>query len=742
MYVGRASTGSTVRGVEVAYNDIKVWRGPDESYGQSMFTIGIRMRSYSIGDSARVHHNNISVAADNNPATAYKGVGAIGIFMSGPGNGNQIYNNHVVALADTNGYYADRINYGMAYAIAIEKSPTDHGNVSYDNYIGSNTIPFKFGERNSGTASGGFGAGNNWVSTRDTIELIEPSFEDQWGASLPVGLGFSSAPAANNRMQDPVFIGSSLIDNTGSGTVEMLCQKTLDIQVVGSDNSPVPNATVSITNGLGQNVFTGTSNQDGLVDAVVDFHDYRSVSNSDQSQDYNPFTITASYASDSKQSTVHVTFDLGNQIIQLANTIGNGNEQDITPPAQINSLSVIPGDEIGHFTFHWMATGDDGTLGDASYDSIRYSLKPISESNWYRATPHPRSGNPRPSGMMETLVMSEPIPVPGQFYHVGIKAYDERLNESPLAVDSGFARGIITPQVVSHNSLDEIKAGQMIFYAPAVRSYLDIMYQFEMSTNHNMTSSDTAEYQGGGSTAAGTFTSPAVYDTVYVRCRALALDLSETSPWSMTRAFSVSGGFVNVGPATPPSISPIPGGLVTTTTPTLIVANSPDPDGDAVTYEFRIFDETGSNLLVQSEEIAEASPNTWWEVPSDILEDEGIYRWSARSSDGTAFSAWSEPISFTVVNLSTGLTPDSNAVFVYPNPISLSNGDQATFVLPDEPVDLTVMTVSGDVVYQCVGVTGNWIWDGTNQSGHRVAVGIYLWFVSGNTAQGKLVVKP
>ena len=69
-------------------------------------------------------------------------------------------------------------------------------------------------------------------------------------------------------------------------------------------------------------------------------------------------------------------------------------------------------------------------------------------------------------------------------------------------------------------------------------------------------------------------------------------------------------------------------------------------------------------------------------------------------------------------------------------------GEQVTFVLPDEPVDLTILTVSGNVVVFRSNVFGQWQWDGANQSGSQVAAGVYPWFLSDNRGRGKLVVKP
>jgi hypothetical protein len=129
-------------------------------------------------------------------------------------------------------------------------------------------------------------------------------------------------------------------------------------------------------------------------------------------------------------------------------------------------------------------------------------------------------------------------------------------------------------------------------------------------------------------------------------------------------------------------------------------------------------------------------------VPAGLVQDHTSYRFTARSYDGQAYSSWMNPVTFLVVELGTGAAPMATVVRAYPNPVHFAAGEQATFVLPDEPVDLTIMTVSGDIVLRREKLTGQWAWNGANQSGAQVAVGLYLWFVSDNQGQGKLVVKP
>jgi hypothetical protein len=99
-------------------------------------------------------------------------------------------------------------------------------------------------------------------------------------------------------------------------------------------------------------------------------------------------------------------------------------------------------------------------------------------------------------------------------------------------------------------------------------------------------------------------------------------------------------------------------------------------------------------------------------------------------------------VPFTVLTFGTALSPAAPLVYAYPNPVHFADGEQAMFILPDEPVELTIMTVSGDIVLFRENLSGQWNWNGANESGSQVAAGVYLWYVSGDRGQGKLVVKP
>ena len=119
--------------------------------------------------------------------------------------------------------------------------------------------------------------------------------------------------------------------------------------------------------------------------------------------------------------------------------------------------------------------------------------------------------------------------------------------------------------------------------------------------------------------------------------------------------------------------------------------------------------------------------HTSWKV-TERLQSGQNYFWRVRVND-YAYSALS---SFTV----------DFQVYASPNPVRFRQGEHVTFHLPDEAVDLLIQTISGETVLIAHGISGDWDWNGANAAGQRVAVGTYLWYVSGSGFKGKILVKP
>ena len=111
------------------------------------------------------------------------------------------------------------------------------------------------------------------------------------------------------------------------------------------------------------------------------------------------------------------------------------------------------------------------------------------------------------------------------------------------------------------------------------------------------------------------------------------------SEWSERWSFTVSR--TNTAPTDPTILSPEEGADVATLTPTLVVSNSSDPEGDVLVYEFQIdrVPTFNSSALIEVEDVPEGEVSTAWTV-SMALEENGLYYWRARSDDGAATSNW------------------------------------------------------------------------------------------------------
>lgn len=82
-------------------------------------------------------------------------------------------------------------------------------------------------------------------------------------------------------------------------------------------------------------------------------------------------------------------------------------------------------------TLRWTAPGDDGTSGTARQYDIRYSLSPITESNWNSAIQVAGEPTPQPAGNLESCVVNGLKAA--TTYYFAIKASDERPNWSVMS---------------------------------------------------------------------------------------------------------------------------------------------------------------------------------------------------------------------------------------------------------------------------------------------------------------------
>jgi hypothetical protein len=93
-------------------------------------------------------------------------------------------------------------------------------------------------------------------------------------------------------------------------------------------------------------------------------------------------------------------------------------------------------------------------------------------------------------------------------------------------------------------------------------------------------------------------------------------------------------------PGAPEIVSPEYGAETAVLAPELVVTNSPDPDGDAVFYDFELYADAAMQVLVAGQsDIPEARQRTAWAISRE-LNDNAWHFWRVRATDGLGFSQW------------------------------------------------------------------------------------------------------
>ena len=93
-------------------------------------------------------------------------------------------------------------------------------------------------------------------------------------------------------------------------------------------------------------------------------------------------------------------------------------------------------------------------------------------------------------------------------------------------------------------------------------------------------------------------------------------------------------------PTTPVIIFPRADAQVSTLQPELVIENSIDEDGDALTYEFEVFADPALTIRVAgADDIVQGVATTSWSL-AETLNDNSRYHWRARATDGYSFSLW------------------------------------------------------------------------------------------------------
>ncbi len=210
-------------------------------------------------------------------------------------------------------------------------------------------------------------------------------------------------------------------------------------------------------------------------------------------------------------------------------------------------------------------------------------------------------------------------------------------------------------------------------------------------------------------------------------------------------------GSGNAAPGPPAVSAPADGAIGQPTAPTLIVTNSVDPEGDPLTYGFRVYsDALLTTEVAAATGVAEGAGTTGWSVAPPLAS--GTYWWRAYAADSELQGVYMPAASFTV-----GSTVDAPLVasaspiaLAAPRPNPSLDGADIAFTLPDRNrVRLDVFDVNGRHVrklFEGVAEAGPNVrrWDGLDGGGRRVSGGVYFvqMQVAGQRLSRKIVRLP
>jgi hypothetical protein len=128
-------------------------------------------------------------------------------------------------------------------------------------------------------------------------------------------------------------------------------------------------------------------------------------------------------------------------------TASGSTTPDTTAPSAVADLSLVSSGG-GTLTASWTATGDDGSVGTASYYVLKYASAPItSETAWQLGVSVGSLPVPAPAGTRQSATISGLTA--GVTYYAALKVFDEAGNASPLsnspwAVVSSSTAGVPT----------------------------------------------------------------------------------------------------------------------------------------------------------------------------------------------------------------------------------------------------------------------------------------------------------
>ena len=205
----------------------------------------------------------------------------------------------------------------------------------------------------------------------------------------------------------------------------------------------------------------------------------------------------------------------------------------------------------------------------------------------------------------------------------------------------------------------------------------------------------------------------------------------------------IDGGTGNEAPSAPVVSAPADGSTVSPT-PALTVVNATDPEGDPLTYGFRVYSDAELTQLVASVDgVAETAVMTTWVVDPPLVS--GIYYWRAFAEDPETRGLYSDPSFFeaeeavSVEDPLDGTGPGGAEGIAGLTGAALRGGPSPSsapvtlrYYSPESPdADLEIYDAQGRRIrtLDAPRWTSGWqtvTWDGRDDAGARVSSGVYF----------------
>jgi hypothetical protein len=225
--------------------------------------------------------------------------------------------------------------------------------------------------------------------------------------------------------------------------------------------------------------------------------------------------------------------------------------------------------------------------------------------------------------------------------------------------------------------------------------------------------------------------------TTTMRIRVQAADGSSTGDiveGGIDDIYVLDVGSGNAAPGAPTLVSPADGSTGQPTTPTLVVANAVDPEGDPLTYTFRVY---GDSLLTQevasTTGVAEGTGTTAWTVSPPLAA--GTYWWRSHAADPELQGPYMGRASFAVqagTDVPSPVALVGAPTLAPPRPNPSARGADIAFSLPARSrVRIDLFDLGGRHVlrlFEGVAEAGPNLrhWDGRDTAGRRVSAGVYF----------------